>query len=88
MVARAESADQTPKVRAAMEKKAKGLYKSLSKLVHPDRLPTMCASDVLPAAQAAFDYAQKLEACLRKPQRCELKPLPSDAEARQRHWDL
>ena len=77
---RAEVEEATPKLKAAMEKKAKVLYKTLSMSVHPDRLPKDCATAVRPVAEAVFDHAPKMEACIRKPLRCELPGLLTEAE--------
>ena len=68
------------KVVDAMEKKAKALYKTLSKAVHPDRVPAECATEVIPVAKAVFDHAAKLETCVRKPLRCELPPVQGSGE--------
>lgn len=69
----------TPKVQAALEKKAASIYKNLARVVHPDRLPKKCAKNNLDVAQAIFDYAQKLENCVKRPLRCEL-PAPTARE--------
>ena len=69
----------SPKVQAALEKKAGGIYKNLARVVHPDRLPKPCAKKNLEVAQAIFDYAQKLENCVKRPLRCEL-PAPTARE--------
>ena len=39
------------KVKTALEKKASGIYKGLAREVHPDRLPKLCATDVVDLAQ-------------------------------------
>jgi hypothetical protein len=67
------------KVQAAFEKKAGAIYKNLARVVHPDRLPKPCAKKNLEVAQAIFDYAQKLENCVKRPLRCEL-PAPTARE--------
>lgn len=72
-------AASSPKVQAALEKKAATIYKTLARVVHPDRLPKPCAKKNLEVAQAIFDHAQKLENCVKRPLRCEL-PAPTARE--------
>ena len=56
------------------------LYKTLSMSVQPDRLPQDCATAERLVAEAVFDHAPKMEACIRKPLRFELPGLLTEAE--------
>ena len=54
--------------------------KTLSMSVQPDRLPKDCATAVRQVAEAVFDHAPKMEACIRKPLCFELHGLLTEAE--------
>jgi hypothetical protein len=46
-----DASASSPKIQAALEKKAAVMYKNLAKVVHPDRLPKPCSKSNLEVAQ-------------------------------------
>lgn len=61
------------KVRMALEKKATDAYRKLSREVHADKLPALCAETVRGMMLLVSDRAKKLQSCVLKPLRCEIK---------------
>lgn len=63
----------TGKMREAIERKATDLFRKFSREVHPDKLPRPCAADIMEMMQQVSDRAKKLQQCILRPLRCELR---------------
>ncbi len=61
------------KSRDLVKKRSAKLRKSISKDLHPDKIPHACKVDVEEMVRAIFDRATILKECIEKPSLCELE---------------
>lgn len=66
---------ETGKAREVIERKAITTFRTLSREVHPDKLPGECAKEMEGMMREVFERAEALRNCITKPLRCKL-PAP------------